>query len=84
VTLVRELAHTKDGSPCVPARLLRAAELGKVLYPDLWRRRRASPDMRLIWAVMAGQAETPSVGSAEGFTDSTDDGGRNGCNTDGA
>jgi hypothetical protein len=55
-----------------------------LVLADDFNRRRASPKMLALWAVMAGQAETPRATNSEGFTDSTDSGGRNGCNTDGA
>jgi hypothetical protein len=46
--------------------------------------RRVSPELLSMWAVMAGQQETPSADNTRGLSTSTVLGGFDGCNTDGA
>jgi hypothetical protein len=68
-----------------PERLKSLQDLGRVLYPDLYRRRRASPELRHVWALMASKQNPPEVVATEGFTDSIPPERKtNGCKTDGA
>jgi hypothetical protein len=61
----------------------RSVALGRVLYPDLYRRR-ALARYGSVWAVMAGKQKAPGSENPGAFTESTTKDGRNGCSTDGA